>query len=94
MIGVSSDAGLLAADIRAPMLRRYIIPGPKSIDLKAPGTGNDQGLQADTPGGPITGNGVVPCSWQKARLSGPMSVAGDNENSGVPLPGLRVRRSA
>ena len=30
-----------------------------------------------TPGGPITGNRVVPCSWQKTRQGGPMLVAGD-----------------
>ena len=45
--------------------RNAIPRTPKPIDLKAPGTGSDQDPQADTPGGPITGNQVVPCSWQK-----------------------------
>jgi hypothetical protein len=31
----------------------------------------------DTPGGPITGNPVVPSSWQKIPQGGPMPMAGD-----------------
>src|SRR5262249_55548412 len=50
---------------------------PKSIDLKAPGTGSDQDPKGGAPGGPITGNRVVPCSWQKTPKGGPMLVAGD-----------------
>jgi len=55
--------------------RNAIPRTPKSIDLKAPGTGSDQDPQAGTPGGPITATGwshararkshrAVPCSWQ------------------------------
>jgi hypothetical protein len=40
-------------------------------------TGNDQPPRHDTPGGPITGNQVVPSSWQKTAQDGPMIVAGD-----------------
>jgi hypothetical protein len=44
---------------------------PKSTDLEAPGTGSDQDPQDGAPGGPITGNRVVPCSWQAtARAPG------------------------
>src|SRR5262249_50106455 len=57
--------------------RNAIPRTPKSIDLKAPGTGSDQDPQAGAPGGPITGNRVVPCAWQKTPKSGPMTVAGD-----------------
>jgi hypothetical protein len=57
--------------------RKAIPRTPKSIDLKAPGTGSDQDPQAGTPGGPITGNQVVPCPWQKTPKNGPMIVAGD-----------------
>src|SRR5262249_22830871 len=57
--------------------RNAIPRTPKSIDLEAPGTGSDQDPQAGTPGGPITGNRVVPCSWQKTPQGGPMLLAGD-----------------
>jgi hypothetical protein len=39
--------------------------------------GSDQSPRRDTPGGPITGNQVVPCSWQKSAQGGPMIVASD-----------------
>ena len=42
--------------------RNAIPRTPKSIDLKAPGTGSDQDPQAGTPGGPITATG-----WSHAR---------------------------
>ena len=48
-----------------------------SIDLKASVQPDDQEPRRYTPGGPITGNGVVPCSWQKTRQGGPMLMAGD-----------------
>ena len=33
--------------------------------------------EVDPQGGPITGNGVVPCHWQNRRLAGPMWLAND-----------------
>jgi hypothetical protein len=60
--------------------RNAISRTPKSIDLKAPDTGSDQDPRHDTPGGPITGNQVVPCSWQKTPHGGPMTVAGDSRS--------------
>lgn len=44
---------------------------PKSSWHSAPGS----------PGGPITGNGVVPSSWQKIPQGGPMITAGDTTDS-------------
>jgi len=49
----------------------------KSDDLEALVQASDQDPRRDTPGGPITGNSVVPCSWQKTPQSGPMIMAGD-----------------
>src|SRR5262249_55928784 len=57
---------------------RNAIPNPQVDRLGRSRTGSDQTSQADTPGGPITGNRVVPCSWQKTPQGGPISVAGDN----------------
>src|SRR5258708_13078653 len=56
----------------------------RSIDLKASVQASDQDTRRDTPGGPITGNRVVPCSWQKTRQGGPMLVAGDTPGLGSP----------
>ena len=50
---------------------------PSRSTWKTPGTGSDQDPQAGAPGGPITGNRVVPSSWQKTPQGGPMLVAGD-----------------
>src|SRR5262249_32204261 len=68
--------------------RNAIPRTPKSVDLKAPGTGSDQDPQAGAPGGPITGNRVVPCSWQKTPKGGPMLVAGDMCRRPLVLPRL------
>src|SRR5262249_39651371 len=53
----------------------------------------DQTSQADTPGGPITGNRVVPCSWQKTPQGGPISVAGDNLHAAAHPTDPTVRRA-
>jgi hypothetical protein len=50
---------------------------PKSIDLEESVQVSDQDPRHDTPDGPITGNRVVPSSWQKTLQGGPMLVAGD-----------------
>jgi len=42
----------------------------------------------DTPGGPITGNRVVPSSWQKTPQGGPMIMAGDRH---LTIGGLWVQ---
>jgi hypothetical protein len=52
--------------------------------------------------GPITGNQVVPCPWQKTPQSGPMIMAGDTALAAtgeelVPLPfhpDVRMRPAA
>src|SRR5262249_6720472 len=57
--------------------RNAIPRTPKSIDMEESVQVSDQQPRRDTPGGPITGNQVVPCSWQKTLQGGPISVAGD-----------------
>jgi hypothetical protein len=57
----------LMEDHRA--LGRMISPGSERS--------RDQPPRRDTPGGPITGNRVVPSSWQKPAHGGPMTMAGD-----------------
>ncbi|MGH3857547.1 MAG: hypothetical protein ACRDR6_29485, partial [Pseudonocardiaceae bacterium] len=57
--------------------RNAIYRIPTSHDMDRPDTGSDQPPRRDTPGGPTTGNRVVPSSWQKSAHDGPMIVAGD-----------------
>jgi hypothetical protein len=42
---------------------------PKSISLEASVAATDQDPRHDTPGGSITGNRVVPCSWLNRSAS-------------------------
>src|SRR5262249_20309883 len=56
-------------------------PTSTSHDLERSDSGPDQTPRHDTPSGPITGNRVVPCSWQKPAHNGPMNVAGDTRSS-------------
>ena len=65
--------------------RNAIYRTPTSHDMDRSDTGSDQPPRRDTPGGPITGNQVVPSSWQKTAHSGPMTMAGD-------IYGWRVRQ--
>jgi hypothetical protein len=62
---------------------RNAIANPKSIDLE------DRVPEViktpDTPGDPITGNQVVPCSWQKTLKDGPMIVAGDRLSANATI---------
>src|SRR5262249_47659386 len=70
-------------------------PTPTSHDLERSDSGPDQTPRHDTPGGPITGNRVVPCSWQKTAQSGPMIMAGDTTTGtrpGAPGGGCRLPR--
>jgi hypothetical protein len=57
--------------------RNPIYRTPTSHDMDGSDIGSDQPPQRDTPSGPITGNQVVPCSWQKSARGGPMLVASD-----------------
>ena len=45
-------------------------------------------------GGPITGAGVVPCSWRSACSSGPMRLAGDRVLTRWPAAGVPSRRTS
>ena len=52
------------------------------------GTQNQPRRPTRQPGAPITGNQVVPCSWQKPAQSGPMIVVSDRprlRRSTVPM---------
>ncbi len=50
-------------------------PGP--LTDGGDSTGSETGV-GGYPGGPITGDGVVPCSWRNSAHGGPMLLAGDS----------------
>jgi hypothetical protein len=39
-------------------------------------------VEVDPQGGPITGTGLVPCHWKNHSISGPISLANDNQSGG------------
>src|SRR5439155_23695562 len=81
-------------------------PSSTSVDMERSETAVTSPTRRDTPGGPITGNRVVPSPWQKPAQGGPMIVAGDMRSAlrrRLPTPVrpddlrrglLRTRRSS
>ncbi len=52
-------------------------PPPPRRTVRRTGSGPRAPPPHDAPGGPMTGNRVVPCLWQNRGQSGPLVVAGD-----------------
>jgi hypothetical protein len=50
---------------------------------------SDRATRQTRRGGPITGNQVVPCSWQNWAQGGPFLMAGDTGRSSQPANTLR-----